>query len=118
MPPINLVLGLAALRPTEVGGTVGGLSPRRRLVSLPLPPLFGHALLPVSQLAGVYHLLISFIHSPTPHPLISFCRYKVLVYDVITIHYQCEDLVYDVTLKFLRVYFTTYGRAFYVFSGF
>ena len=38
MPPINLVLGLAALRPTEVGGTVGGLSPRRRVVSLPLPP--------------------------------------------------------------------------------
>ena len=79
---------------------------------------FGHALLPVSQLARVYHLLISFIHSPSPHPLISFCRYKVLVFDVITIPYQCLDLVYDVTLKFLRVYFKTYGRAFYVFSGF
>ena len=41
------------------------------------------------------------------------------MYDVITIPYQCEDLVYEVTLKFLRVYFTTYmGVHFMSFQGF
>ena len=53
-----------------MGGTVGGLSPRWRVVSLPLPHL-GHALLLVSQLVAVYHTLyISFFHhfmSPHPH---------------------------------------------------
>ena len=52
MPPINLVLGLAALRPTEVGGTVGGLSPSLTVISLPLPPS-EHALLLARQLATV-----------------------------------------------------------------
>ena len=37
---------------------------------------FGHALLPVSQLARVYHLLISFIHSPTLHPSFPFVGTK------------------------------------------
>ena len=66
MPPINLVLGLAAFRPTEVGGTVGGLSPRRRLVSLPLPPLLDmHCCQWVSWqqciISSLFHSLI-FLH--------------------------------------------------------
>ena len=43
-PPVHLVLGHVPLRPTEVGGTVGGLPPRWRVVSLPLPHLALEAL--------------------------------------------------------------------------
>ena len=55
MPPFYLVLGQDNLSPTDVGGTVGGLSPRWQVVSLPLPHL-GHALLLMSQPVAVYHL--------------------------------------------------------------
>ena len=59
MPPLYLVLGHDTLSPTDVGGTVGGLSPRWQVVSLPLPHS-GHTLLLVSQLAAVYHILFIF----------------------------------------------------------
>ena len=59
MPPLYLVLGHDTLSPTDVGGTVGGLSPKWQVVSLPLPHS-GHALLLVSQLAAVYHILFIF----------------------------------------------------------
>ena len=38
-PPVHLVLGHVPLRPTVVGGTVGGLPPRWQVMSLPLPHL-------------------------------------------------------------------------------
>ena len=59
MPPLYLVLGHDTLSPTDVGGTVGGLSPKWQVVSLPLPHS-GHTLLLVSQLAAVYHILFIF----------------------------------------------------------
>ena len=59
MPPFYLVLGQDNLSPTDVGGTVDGLSPKWQVVSLPLPHS-GHTLLLVSQLAAVYHILFIF----------------------------------------------------------
>ena len=59
MPPLYLVLGHDTLSPTDVGGTVGGLSPKWQVVSLPLPHS-GHALLLVSQLTALYHIFYVF----------------------------------------------------------
>ena len=77
MPPFYLVLGQDNLSPTDVGGTVGGLSPKWQVVSLPLPHS-GHTLLLVSQLAAVYHILFFsflFYHLLSPHATgrFSFC---------------------------------------------
>ena len=79
MPPFYLVLGQDNLSPTDVGGTVAGLSPKWQVVSLPLPHS-GHALLLVSQLAAVYHILFiffSFYHFLSPHATgrFSFCPF-------------------------------------------
>ena len=80
MPPLYLVLGHDTLSPTDVGGTVGGLSPKWQVVSLPLPHS-GHALLLVSQLAAVYHILFIFFsffyHFLSPHATgrFSFCPF-------------------------------------------
>ena len=71
-----------------MGGTVGGLSPRWRVVSLPLPHP-GHALLPVSQLAAVYHILYIFFfyHFLSPHPSRDRSKSKLLFYICILLYY-------------------------------
>ena len=56
MPPATSGSWTGHPQPHRGGSTVGGLSPRWRVVSLPLPP-FGHAPLLVSQLAAMYHFL-------------------------------------------------------------